>query len=1066
MQTSGEFESSLASRSSTPPLVAPTSADGGAGSRAASSGVAVIVGSPRDQAIHAFIAEFANAKAGDDPFPQLFLVADTHDAAVRLLKLAHHYGASDCAIPYVGTLFEFLNTSAVEPAALLAELPSEYVAADALLRAISWPGVRCVAFLDAPTGESAVRALRTWCAARDVTQIAPKLGGAARYQLRGGPSARRIPTEKFAAARDTLQAALFAKPSSASVADPCAAEAHSANFRAAMESLRAPAFVARATSSAGRAGWPYVAPQALPLPATMPSGRPWPRISVITPSFNQGDYIEQTLLSVANQGYPDIEHIVIDGGSRDATGEILARWRERLAYCVSEKDRGQSHAINKGFERATGELLMWLNSDDLLAPGALAAAALALDRSGADMVAGICEIHRDGETIERHLTCCDDGPLPLADLLDIEFSWMGGQFFYQPEVIFTRDLWRRSGARVDEAWFYSMDYELWLRFAQAGARLTVIGRPIAQFRVHPEQKTNLAEKFRAELDRVVADFTARTGVAPAQRTQTELGRTRLRIAFFNDIGYMAGAGLAHERLARACATAGHEVLALHVSDGSTLDRTPPTTAAALIARLDAVAPDCVVIGNLHSAALAPEVLGQISGRWPTLFVLHDQWAITGRCAYTGGCEKYRTGCDHTCPTPDEYPALPPQRIAEAWRMRRMVYGAANPPVLLANSTWMHEFAAGGLPAPEVGGPPRGHLQTIRLGVPTDVFHPRDAAHCREHFGLPHDRFIIMTSGTSADDPRKGISHLAEALRRLALPNVLVVSVGHADPSRPPPIPGMRAMGYLRDPRELAMLYAAADIFVGPSLQEAFGQVFVEAAACGTPAIGYPVGGVPEAIIDGVSGRIAKSVTPAALADAIIELYADAAYRRNLAAWGRILVENEFSLETAYQRFYTALVRSGTRDRLGLRRKIWLAPQLAPSPGATCIDSTYPAWRAVRGFDHWEGPYPADALPRCRWALGPVSTFEFAADSVGQRVLLIECRNYWERQQVRILVNGQHFGEMGVPVTRNESVHTIVVPIDVVAGKNTVELHHWQWDTSQPQRQIALLILGIQIAART
>src|SRR3970282_1972362 len=96
-----------------------------------------------------------------------------------------------------------------------------------------------------------------------------------------------------------------------------------------------------------------------------------------------------------------------------------------------------------------------------------------------------------------------------------------------------------------------------------------------------------------------------------------------------------------------------------------------------------------------------------------------------------------------------------------------------------------------------------------------------------------------------------------------------------------PIPGMRAMGYIKDPRRLAMLYSSADVFVGPSLEEAFGQVFIEAAACGTPSIGYPVGGVPEAILDGVSGRIAESVGPGSLAAAIEELYRDARLRRDM-----------------------------------------------------------------------------------------------------------------------------------------------------------------------------------------
>src|SRR5437870_5518796 len=96
-----------------------------------------------------------------------------------------------------------------------------------------------------------------------------------------------------------------------------------------------------------------------------------PRISMVTPSYNQGPFIRDTILSVLGQGYPNLEYLIIDGGSTDSTVEIIKEYEKHLSYRVSEKDNGQSHAINKGFRKATGEILMWLNSDDLLMPGAL-----------------------------------------------------------------------------------------------------------------------------------------------------------------------------------------------------------------------------------------------------------------------------------------------------------------------------------------------------------------------------------------------------------------------------------------------------------------------------------------------------------------------------------------------------------------------------------------------------------------------------------------------------------------------------------------------------------------------
>ncbi|MDY0003645.1 MAG: glycosyltransferase, partial [Polyangia bacterium] len=650
-------------------------------------------------------------------------------------------------------------------------------------------------------------------------------------------------------------------------------------------------------------------------PPTLPDGSPWPRISIVTPSFQQGEYLEETILSVLSQGYPDVEHLVVDGGSTDGTAEVLERYGSRLAFAVSEKDRGQSHAINKGMERATGQILTWLNSDDQLAPGALFAVALAFHMSKADMVAGVVELRRGGLPAGRHLTSCGDGVLPLEDLLDLDGCWMAGQFFYQPEVMFTRAIWERAGGRVSEDWHYSMDYELWLRFAAAGARLHVIGAPVAVFRIHEEQKT-AGRAFMSELPRVRDAFLQGRLVAsralretkpafrepaPAHRetasahretasahreTASEaMGRQRrssLRVALVNDMGFSFGAGIGHRRLGRALHTAGHDVFAYALCEVGQPRLQPSELLERLLERLRRVRPDLVIFGNLHGAHVDADLLEAVGRELPVACVMHDLWIITGWCAYPGNCLGFMRGCDQPCLSPYGYPAYVPSSIPTAAKARRACLSRRPPPVLLANSEWTSRQAREALGAQEPhGSGSRGErasreppMATIRFGVELEVFRPQDRRACRRELGLPEEAFVLMTSASDLSDSRKGLSTLRDALALLDAPELLVIAPGMTARGEEPPIPGMRIFGYVEEPARMATLYGAADLFVGPSEQEAFGMVFVEAAACGTPSLGFAVGGVPEAIAHGVSGWVLPEVGARPLAEAIERLRQD------------------------------------------------------------------------------------------------------------------------------------------------------------------------------------------------
>ena len=258
--------------------------------------------------------------------------------------------------------------------------------------------------------------------------------------------------------------------------------------------------------------WPWNYPVIESL-SMLPSGNPWPKISVVTVTLNQAEYLEETIRSVLMQGYPNLEYIVIDGGSTDNTVDILDRYRNELTHCISEPDNGQSDALNKGFQLATGDILAWLNSDDCYLPLALFRVAMAFDCYATDMVVGGCQLREDFSPIpfkthHNSIPLGKPSQFPLKRLLDLENCWKRGDFFYQPEVFWTKELWERSGAGLSEELFYSMDYELWLRMAYQKATILHIPEPIALFRVHKQQKTFGNElPYFPELERVAAEFT-------------------------------------------------------------------------------------------------------------------------------------------------------------------------------------------------------------------------------------------------------------------------------------------------------------------------------------------------------------------------------------------------------------------------------------------------------------------------------------------------------------------------------------------------------------------------------
>jgi len=221
-----------------------------------------------------------------------------------------------------------------------------------------------------------------------------------------------------------------------------------------------------------------------------------PRVSIVTVSMNQAATIERAILSVLDQVNPGagdaqpgagggpIEYIVIDGGSTDGTREIVERYASRLSYWVSEPDRGQSHALNKGFARASGDVVGWLNADDELVPDALSKVSEIFGRGHCDVLCGAC-LYVEHESV-RHVRRVTPRDL---DLLTIDDA------VHQPSCFWSRRWHERVGG-LNEHLHYGMDWDLWLRLARAGARFQTTDEVLSVYHVTGTNKTTVGGERR------------------------------------------------------------------------------------------------------------------------------------------------------------------------------------------------------------------------------------------------------------------------------------------------------------------------------------------------------------------------------------------------------------------------------------------------------------------------------------------------------------------------------------------------------------------------------------------
>ena len=209
-----------------------------------------------------------------------------------------------------------------------------------------------------------------------------------------------------------------------------------------------------------------------------------PIVSIVTPSFNQAPFLRKTIESVLTQEYPQIEYILMDGGSTDGSLTIIQEYADRLVYWESQPDRGQTDAINKGFARASGKYLAWLNSDDVYQLGAIADAVAFLEaHPDVGMAYGDCTFI---DAQDREI-----GRFPAAQT---DYSRLRRGFVHIPQQasFFRADLWRKVGP-LDPSFYFAMEYDLWVRLARVAPLVYLPGRVWASFRLHGEAKTIAAD---------------------------------------------------------------------------------------------------------------------------------------------------------------------------------------------------------------------------------------------------------------------------------------------------------------------------------------------------------------------------------------------------------------------------------------------------------------------------------------------------------------------------------------------------------------------------------------------
>ena len=300
--------------------------------------------------------------------------------------------------------------------------------------------------------------------------------------------------------------------------------------------------------------------------------------------------------------------------------------------------------------------------------------------------------------------------------------------------------------------------------------------------------------------------------------------------------------------------------------------------------------DVVQLHNLHGSYFAFTALPALSRGRPLVWQLHDQWALTGHVAYSLDCERWQSGCG-ACPYLGEYPRLQHDTTALLWKLKDAVYSRSRL-TLVVPSRWMADLVRA---SPLLG---RFRTQHIPTGIDTQVFRPGPQDEARRRFGLPLDRRIVFFAAAHLNERRKGLHLLAEALRRMERPPLLVVAgngtvAGGVE---------SRSLGTISDESVLADAYRAADLFAVPTLADVLTQTAPESIACGTPCVSFDRGGVTDVVRHLETGFQAAFGDVDAFGRGLAALLDDRDLLDRLRRRSREVAEEEFPVELQVRRY--------------------------------------------------------------------------------------------------------------------------------------------------------------------